>query len=233
MNSLLFTIVSILAITQAGLACPDEKNCRMCKVVSSLGGKECYKCEASFLDAQTGKCNTNIPDPLEHCSTYFQSIDSKRILCSECNFGFMLNQDYECERCQTENCGLCETPSICSSCLDGYLPDHNGKCSQKKRCPDPNCEMCDGDEDSDNECGICKLGFVLAYENNECLPDKGLENCWIASEKGLCYECRFGYYITSDNRCLSNDSKDAQDFSRSLAKDDKHKSQTDLKVVSL
>jgi hypothetical protein len=232
MTSIVFTIVSILAIAQTGLACPDEKNCLGCSEISRFGGNMCDICEGSYLDLETLKCNSEIPSPVDHCSSYYQVIDdSKEIICQSCYFGFALNSNNRCVRCQVENCGICQTQETCSDCLNGFILHKTNECIPNKKCFDRNCDMCGGEERG--LCTICKSGFALTRGGVKCVPDKGMENCWLVSEEGLCYECRFGYYITSKNRCLPSDSKDVQSSSRSSAKNEKHIVQTDLKVISL
>ena len=97
-----------------------------------------------------------------------------------------------------------EEGNLCINCIEGYFPDENGGCSYSS-----NCEISD-----EGKCLKCKENFILVGLDNYFY--KGItickstilgdfKNCEkIDAEKGVCYECKNGFFLTSeDHKCIS------------------------------
>ena len=103
--------------------------------------------------------------------------------------------NHHCLECDEEG-------KICKKCEDSYYPDDNGCCSYSN-----NCEL-----SYEGRCIKCKEDFVLIgrtdyYSTNDeikickSLNSEDLKNCEkIDIEKGICQECKKGYYLSTDDR---------------------------------
>ena len=103
--------------------------------------------------------------------------------------------NHHCSECNEEG-------NLCKKCEESYYPDENGGCSYTN-----NCEI-----SYEGRCLKCKEDFILVGRNDyyysydelkicKSLNSEDLKNCEkIDTEKGICQQCKNGYYLSSSDR---------------------------------
>ena len=100
-----------------------------------------------------------------------------------------------CSECNDEG-------NLCKTCEESYYPDENGGCSYTN-----NCEI-----SYEGKCIKCREDFILIGKSEyystddeikicKSLNSEDLKNCEkIDLEKGICQQCKNGYYLSNDDR---------------------------------
>ena len=127
-------------------------------------------------------------------------------LCEICNYPevYIPDEDGGCSgslKCLEgiNYCNKCdEKGKLCQVCDEGFIPDQNGGCTYTA-----NCKI-----SYKGECIECKKNFFKAGKKDEIQICKSylsedFKNCIsITYETGLCNFCEWGYYLTSENKCV-------------------------------
>lgn len=189
------TIVFIL-ITLT-LSCPGEKNCQSCQTYEKT--YKCSQCENSVYSLITNKCES-LPksSKIQNCKKYSSSPSIK---CEICEFGFRKNLEGFCEKCEIENCAICDSKkNICEACFNN-LKIFNNKCDSKNKCDLENCEICHKNQES---CLKCENDFSL--NGNFC--EKGIFGCFLLDSRNpeKCALCDFGFFVNEEWTCGDNES---------------------------
>jgi hypothetical protein len=185
--------VALVAIIGSGICCPDDIFCQQCL---SDNDSQCAKCNNSFYNDDTEKCDVDIGTIIEHCVEYKKEGD--KIVCSRCENGFSADDKTNCTACKTEGCAIC-FHDLCINCKDGIFPNSDGKCDKNNTCKIDNCEICQQDETI--KCIECKSGYTVSENTGQCI--QSLPNCsTVKDEKSTaCSVCNPGFYIKSDGGC--------------------------------
>ncbi|KAL7717125.1 protein serine/threonine kinase [Entamoeba marina] len=150
-------------------------NCLTCS------DSECTQCDKGYF--VSGECYTGC----DECS----GVED----CNSCSVGYYLSLYQWCDPCSEFNCFSCSLVGeqvYCDSCLDGYLYDNNGNCSN---CQDvlENCTLCSGTI-TNAICLECLTGSYLG-------SDYKCHSCNGCGDEG-CVNDELGYYpSTSCNDC--------------------------------
>eukprot|EP00397_Hematodinium_sp_SG-2012_P027327 GEMP01028707.1.p1 GENE.GEMP01028707.1~~GEMP01028707.1.p1 ORF type:complete len:207 (-),score=20.83 GEMP01028707.1:1556-2176(-) len=78
--------------------------------------------------------------------------------CHECNSGFVLNSQDECDSCEAQNCSVCVSPYqyLCEVCNSGFILNSQNGCD--KSCHVQDCSVCVSYDP--NSCKECNSGFT-------------------------------------------------------------------------
>lgn len=126
----------------------------------------------------------------------------------------------------SENCRECNNSDICTECDDGFIL-YNGKCIEKEKNCNQNCEDCDIYSENDNEqkCTKCKDNMLLQIDKgncvNECL-DSYYKNGSLCLKCNLnCTKCSEGEEIM-ENGELNQNCDECIDFKYLLVNNSKN-----------
>ena len=155
----------------------------------------------SNIISSSQKCKSNT----NHC----YKCNPIKKLCEICNYPEVYSPD-EFGGCSgslkcTEDknyCNKCDPKGeLCKICDEGFIPDENGGCTYS-----PNCKI-----SYKGECIECKKNFFIVGkkgENQICksyFSEDFIHCISITYETGLCNFCEWGYYLTSDYKCIQVD----------------------------
>ena len=142
------------------------------------------------------KCNFICPTNCKSTDFCSSNNDSIYGLCSSCIPGFYTdNCTLPClSDCLDQQCN--HDSGYCDSCASGFYLNDSKICLQCS----PHCSP---PLPCDNETGICLNGCMPGYTGDKCFdscPDECDGNC---TSKGICYNCKKGFYITNqtDSHC--------------------------------
>ena len=176
-------------------SCYNEPFCTSCATYNDRN--YCAKCSFSIYDEQKKLCRPPC-SPIHNCAEYYPNNAAK---CLYCDFGFGLNAQSHCDRCNVKDCAICNGDvNSCQSCFDGRVPVNN-ECVKDERtgCLDSNCNICNTEGDL---CYRCTHHYALD-SSMQCA--RGPSNCNIIDEAdGMCKVCNYGFYISNDKECLMN-----------------------------
>ncbi|KAL4507716.1 hypothetical protein ABPG73_012404 [Tetrahymena malaccensis] len=180
--------------------CPE--NCQVCS-----SSTVCVVCKNPYLLDFKKSCVQSCPD------TYEEDQNHQTCVCGPnktetnnsctCNQGFILEGNV-CNPCP-QNCQICASTSICSTCLSSYYLDYKFQCGSE--CP-PTYQ-----KDNSKMTCTCQGG---SYENvnlNLCICDKGKvldngtcvncpPNCEECSSPNTCTKCSGTTFLNFDNTCI-------------------------------
>ena len=111
----------------------------------------------------------------------------------ECPENTYYSEDGKCSK--TNFCKITRKDSRCKECILGYYLSSDGTCTKEK-----NCRL--GDKNS-GICNSCISGFYFDLQEKICKDntiDEKYNLCEIVDE-GICIQCKFAYYLSSDNKC--------------------------------
>lgn len=208
-----------------GYGCNDV-NCLICSQAQSCG-----QCKPGYQIApyQTGSTTINICRPLvcpynvsncQSCSyTYNSDFNYQKVLCSQCNTGYILVNGYCVAQlttygCSVANCNTCSYNNFCSACNPGFTLTSYGTCIPAQ-CNIPNCASCG----LNFICQQCNSGYTLT---NGALPSLGtnvftfasfalylqctpntiscnVTNCAYCKQANVCATCATGFDFSSNN----------------------------------
>lgn len=191
----LVILAVFMTMTTLG-ACPNESGCRECGVDSEKQSI-CLYCENGYLDPSTKTCMTNVNDKISNCLTYKKISD--KIVCHECENGFVADVNGKCLPCNSKDCAICNVNGECLACKNSIvLIDQT--CDPKQKCQDTNCAVCT-ETDVAKICRKCNAGF-MRNEVSVCV--KAMENCELGdTSAGKCVRCTSGYFISDTGKCLN------------------------------
>lgn len=186
----------LTALLGLALACPNEKNCAMCRQYNKAN--VCGKCFNSVYSRALKGCDDSSLK-VDNC-VEFNEVGTNK--CVRCNFGFGLDVQGRCHKCAEEGCAVCNgSPDRCTSCFGGIV-GRSGTCKQEilEYCRDTNCEVCDQSSDI---CMQCSSGFSL---NALLKCEPGMEGCQIIDhyDKNQCFLCLHTHYLDATKKCLKN-----------------------------
>ena len=162
--------------------CIKTENC----YESSFG--VCNKCsDGYYLDKRDGKCkeqNINF----QNCQ---QTLDG--ISCDICDDDYYFNEDGKCidiNYCEKE------APFVkCQKCINGYFPTIYGDSCTKEE----NCYL--GNKDF-GLCYQCESEYYIDFSDGKCKSNREDNNFkYCRAADGECYECVYGTYLGTDNKC--------------------------------
>ncbi len=200
MNTKLSQITLLISLIALVSNCPDEDKCLLC---NTKEGK-CEACEDSFVQHNTGKCNSVIVDKIPNCKRY--ESENAKILCIECAIGYIFSDDFKnCIKCEVQNCALCSIDQICLACFDNRRLSKNQCGYFFQKCNLDNCNVC-AMQGEREYCHECSNGFALDLDNNLEGCIEAPDNCkWASNKKKKeCYLCKFGFHIGSNGNCVPN-----------------------------
>ena len=197
----------------------DFKNC---KLINMATGK-CMECNDNYyLNKGDNRCSTT-----ENCN------ESNFSICKECVKGYYLEKRLnECIKQDDSFFGCKETldGKKCDKCEDNYFLDEENKCTLSNYCSKSggalhSCQKCiegyylsEYDKSCTREencyyghwdtgiCFTCKDDYYLEEKTGQCFSNKeenDFKNCKF-SKNFNCYQCEYGYYIGSDNKCSNS-----------------------------
>ena len=117
-------------------------------------------------------------------------LSQNKIKCPENTY---YSEDGKCS--ETNFCKKARKDSRCKECIFGYYLSSGGTCTKEK-----NCRL--GDKKS-GICNSCISGFYFDLQEKICKDntiDEKYNLCEIVDE-GICIQCKFTYYLSSDNKC--------------------------------
>jgi len=180
--------------------CPDkDMRCQKC-----TENNFCDFCVYSFPNKE-GVCT--VPTTrIDGCYSYSQDG-----VCAECMLGFYKSYESICYPLTEKNKANCAlsfiSVSSCSHCKNSMLT-LNGKCPARRKCSDPNCDVCfmSGSQEA---CFVCVANYVLfgdSYQSAKCIPPPRpeMDGCYYTEKTDLCRDCNFGYYF-SNGFCLPSE----------------------------
>lgn len=184
----------------------SQENCVSQTHQPGTPSPKCSLCEYSILNKITQQCENVDHAKVKDCRFYSQQ--NKRLFCVECDLGFSLDINAnKCNACEIKNCLVCRNPNKCFSCLpDFWLNQDSTLCTNDRKCPVPNCDVCYSDL-FETSCKICKDGFSLkSLVDRKCV--KSTAHCFLLNwqKSGECAECLSGFSITLNGQCVIFDS---------------------------
>jgi len=203
MNSLLQSALILAILLASTTPCPEEVNCLECSNPKESEQPQCLACEDTFWNPLKKVCDTNIGTPVSNCKTYDRH--GKAITCSRCDFGFYLDINKNaCVSCALSDCAICQPDGHCSGCFHQMKIDlQTNTCSKEQTCEIPVCKIC-VNHGNGVTCAKCSSGYALNSANGICVPST--ENCFIVDEtnRNMCAQCDWGYFIKMDGTCSLN-----------------------------
>ena len=187
--------LTLILLTSLCTACPNEKNCAHCKYFQKAS--YCGKCYNSVYSRSNRGCDDSQVS-VKNCVEYVEVGYPK---CLRCRFGFGLDSQNQCQKCQVKDCAVCNgSPDKCSSCFGGKVGKGTCEFEIPELCKDMNCDVCDQSSDI---CQLCKPGFSM---NNDLLCVEGMEGCQILADgkKNRCFLCNYSHYLNNSGVCVSN-----------------------------
>ena len=140
--------------------------------------------------------------------------DKKYYKCQECiSNKYKINEYGRCEHCMIPFCSDCyynsftDISPICNKCYYGYYLNKEGTCS-KCHCPveiqNGYCMVCSENKNdfSNAEC-FCDDNYVFIPKANCSECPEYCSKCRYENQKKICYQCYLGYYLNSNNECIS------------------------------
>jgi len=182
-------------------SCSDQISCLACSAGYYLSSNQCSACAVS----QCQTCNTT-PTKCDQClSNYFLSGDK-----------------LTCTACSDQNCLICSSAALCTSCKSGYYLSQSSckacaqsncaSCSSAAKCdqcisgytanltqiscaycPFQTCQRCD----SDYQCAVCNPQYYFNNVSNSCMSCQS--NCLNCTNSTICTQCSVGYYIYNNS----------------------------------
>jgi hypothetical protein len=213
--SMLITLVLLsLQVKQ----CPDTPFCTSCDD-EEKNSLSCFHCQDSSFNTNTQICDL-IPNDkiIPNCDYYGRNFsESKEAFCEICLLGFYIDgTNNSCKKCSTNNCAICSDLDECSLCFGKRFVDPVSlQCDSPIQCTIDGCNVCRFDLINKRliQCLVCDESHTQFRSTNEqgetlyiCKPDIG--NCVTEDldEENSCSECRNGFYLTSEKKCVANPS---------------------------
>jgi len=200
---------SLLALVVAvALACPDEPFCAECSSPSDKN-RYCTRCDYSFLDPASNTCQQVVQGQIANCAEYLNNKNLNRVVCKNCEAGYIITNDNVCFKCPGFGCALCDGNEKCLACFNNMLLEKN-VCSLEKKCEIENCDICALEKDK-QVCNKCVKGFAL---NSNRMCDLTSLDCreLLNSDPNSCRSCDQGFFLTSDNKCAQNPQNEGREL---------------------
>lgn len=167
-------------------------NCRSCSI---SGSGNCDTCKPGYFVDSDKSCSS-CPSNCQFCT--LSALNS--LACKECQPGYSkADGSSRCFACAA-NCESCAQigANKCNKCNAGYIVNVDKQCT---RLPcGANCAVCVNDK-----CQACKDRNFPIGGTCECA-----QNCASCQKAkfGKCDRCKFGYNLTSDNKCIRAPNRD-------------------------
>ncbi|KAL4430429.1 hypothetical protein ABPG74_013279 [Tetrahymena malaccensis] len=206
---------SCISCTAPCLTCSSQSSCYTCQTGYYLNSSlACTSCSIGCSSCDQSGC--------------LQCTDSKALVNASkvcvCQSGFYLNASGVCQACSL-GCSSCDQTGClqCSDskaspnsskvciCQNGFYLDSNGVCqacnSTCVTCSSQNvCTSCDSLiqfrqlDSSTNTCN-CLSGYTQV--SGQAICQKCPSPCLICTSLSVCYQCQSGYYLNSQQSCVS------------------------------
>lgn len=188
--------IFILLIFKIHLLCPNEPFCREC-FKNEKNEEFCRYCQDGYFDINSKSCQQKIAKDVENCRRIVKKGDIFE--CEECNYGFLLDIENKCLKCDKNLCAICNSNQECLACFDAQIFINN-ECSTSQKCQVDKCQICEKNLDLET-CVLCASGFSI-NEKGMCVFQ--YQNCEKLDTKIGCLRCAPDYYIGKNNTCMRN-----------------------------
>jgi hypothetical protein len=211
-------LINLVLLTLQVKQCPDTPLCMQCDD-EGMNSLPCLRCQNSSFNTNTQICDLIPKDQIiPNCDSYRRNFsESKEAACEICLLGFYIDRTHNsCKKCSTNNCAICSDSDECSFCFGKRLVDPVSlQCDSPIQCTIDGCNVCRLDLVDGRliQCLVCDESHTQFRTTNEqgvtlyiCKPDIG--NCVTEDlyEENSCSECRNGFYLSSDKKCVANPS---------------------------
>lgn len=198
-------ILLILLVAALSFQCPDERYCLECLPSEESSARVCTQCENSYWNPETGACQINFPEIVDHCKLY--DLMGKKVQCAQCENGYFRDVSKNiCVKCKIEGCAMCDDQGTCYGCFDNKKLDLKTQtCLKNAQCDVKNCDICVLGDKNLFVCQTCSDGYALSsIKYGDCIP--ATSHCYIRDpqDPNKCQACRYGFYITQDGTCAPN-----------------------------
>ncbi len=135
------------ALSANGKSCISFDNCN----ILNEGNEECEDCYEGYYLGEDGKCHS-LTD--ENCKV---GTENGCLQCAD----YAAFKGSKCEVVDPiiEGCKEYQSSEICSICDEKYRKNDDGTCE---------FIPCENDEEPEEYCGICELGYVTNYKDGKC-----------------------------------------------------------------
>ena len=135
------------ALSADGKSCISFDNCN----ILNKGNEECADCYEGYYLGEDGKCHS-LRD--ENCKV---GTENECLQCAD----YAAFKDSECVIVDPsiEGCIEYQSTKICSICDKKYRKNDDGTCE---------FIPCENDEEPEEYCGLCELGYVTNYKDGKC-----------------------------------------------------------------
>ena len=191
------------------ITCETSTKCSQCKkgYFTNSDGK-CIKCHSSCQSCN-GETSNDCTECKEgfflnsnqciQCDSKCKACEGTKDHCTKCPAGQYIDNSNSCSNC-AENCNECNSPTDCTTCIDGFLLDRSGICVTCGA--DLHCKKCRfiSSYSSKKECLECADDSYVShmYQDNTVVCSLCPETCLTCFDKDFCTSCIARYFLYRD-----------------------------------
>lgn len=191
------------------ITCENSEKCSQCKEgYFKNGNGKCIKCHSSCQNCN-GETSSHCTQCKEgfflsgkectECDTKCKACEGTKDNCTKCREGQYIDHSNSCSNC-AENCKACNSPTDCTTCIDGFLLDRNGICVTCGA--DLHCKKCRfvSSYSSNKECLECADDSYVShmYQDNTVVCSACPDTCLTCYDKDFCTSCISRYFLYKD-----------------------------------